>query len=36
MRKGDHKLVRSADVAPWQLYDLSSDIGEKNDLAASH
>jgi arylsulfatase A-like enzyme len=35
MREGDYKLVRSADAAPWQLYDLSSDIGEKNDLAAS-
>ncbi|MEO6786786.1 MAG: sulfatase-like hydrolase/transferase [Chthoniobacteraceae bacterium] len=35
MREGDFKLLRSADDAPWKLYDLSKDIGEKNDLAAS-
>jgi arylsulfatase A-like enzyme len=34
MRRGNLKIVRSADTEPWQLYDLSSDIGESHDLAA--
>jgi arylsulfatase A-like enzyme len=34
VRKGDWKLVRSKDREPWQLYDLSRDIGEQNDLAS--
>jgi arylsulfatase A-like enzyme len=41
IRKGDWKLVDWRDFetktqSGWQLYDLSKDIGEKNDLAASH
>ena len=35
MREGDYKLLRSTDDGPWQLFDLSKDIGEQNDLAAS-
>lgn len=40
IRKGNYKLVVVRDMAArkqsdWQLYDLSTDIGEKNDLAAS-
>jgi arylsulfatase A-like enzyme len=34
MRKGNYKLVRF-EGKPDQLFDLSTDIGEKNDLAAS-
>jgi arylsulfatase A-like enzyme len=34
IRSGNWKLVRSRDDAPWELYDLSRDIGEMNDLAA--
>jgi arylsulfatase A-like enzyme len=33
MREGHFKIVRRADNEPWQLYDLSADIGETNDLA---
>ena len=41
IRKGSWKLVDWRDFetktqSGWQLYDLSKDIGEKNDLAASH
>ena len=40
IRKGSHKLVIARDMkekknSAWQLYDLSTDIGEQNDLAAS-
>ena len=35
MREGDYKLLRSSDSEPWQLFDLSKDIGEQTDLAAS-
>lgn len=35
MREGDYKLVRSTDTGPWQLFDLSHDVGEQTDLAAS-
>ena len=35
MRLGDWKLLRSADSAPWELYDLSQDIAEAHNLAAS-
>jgi arylsulfatase A-like enzyme len=35
MRQGQYKLVRRTDAEPWQLYDLSVDLGEANDLAAS-
>jgi arylsulfatase B len=33
LRSGDWKLIRDHD-APWQLYDLAADLGEKSDLAA--
>jgi len=33
MREGDHKLLRSANDAPWELYNLASDVGEAKDLA---
>ncbi len=40
IRKDSHKLVITRDMAAktnsdWQLFDLSTDIGEQNDLAAS-
>jgi len=35
MREGDYKLLRSTDSGPWQLFDLSNDVGEQTDLAAS-
>jgi arylsulfatase A-like enzyme len=35
LRRGPHKLVRSADDRPWELYNLAADLSEKNDLAAS-
>lgn len=40
IRKGNHKLVIGRDFeakqnSAWQLFDLSTDIGEQNDLAAS-
>jgi len=35
-RLGDWKAVREGHEAPVELYDLSQDIGEENDLAAAH
>ena len=40
IRKGNHKLVIARDFeakknSAWQLFDLSTDIGEQNDLSAS-
>jgi arylsulfatase A-like enzyme len=35
IRFGNWKAVRNGPVAPLELYDLSKDEGEKNDLAAS-
>jgi arylsulfatase A len=35
LRQGTHKIVRKSDKEPWQLYDLSHDIGEANDLATA-
>lgn len=35
MREGDYKLLRATDSGPWQLFDLSQDVGEQTDLAAS-
>lgn len=35
MREGDYKLLRSSDSGSWQLFDLSKDLGEQTDLAAS-
>jgi arylsulfatase A-like enzyme len=34
LREGNFKLLRSADAGPWQIYDLATDPGEMNDLAA--
>jgi arylsulfatase A len=34
LRNGKYKLVRNGKEHAWQLYDLSKDIGEANDLAA--
>lgn len=34
--KGVRVQVRQQAQAPWQLYNLKSDIGEKNDVAAAH
>ncbi len=34
-RGGDWKIVRTAPDEPWQLFDLSRDVGESNDLATS-
>lgn len=36
VRHGDWKLLRHDKQKPWELYDLSDDIGEQNDLAAEH
>jgi arylsulfatase A len=33
-RAGDWKIVRKSDTSPWELYDLSRDLGEATDLAA--
>ncbi len=35
LREGDWKLVAAGDKAPWELYDLSVDRTETNDLADS-
>jgi len=35
IREGDYKLLRATDSGPWQLFDLSQDVGEQTDLAAS-
>jgi arylsulfatase A-like enzyme len=36
LRAGNYKLVRSTDESPWQLYDLSTDLGEQHDVSAVH
>lgn len=36
VRHGNWKLVRHQQDQPWELYDLSKDIGEKNNLADKH
>ena len=36
VREGRFKIVRSADLEPWELYDLASDAGEQNNLAPQH
>jgi hypothetical protein len=33
---GDWKAVREKQNGPLELYDLSTDIGEKNNVAAEH
>jgi arylsulfatase B len=35
VRQGQWKLIRPRAKAPWQLFDLSADISEKNNRAAS-
>ncbi|MHB8900854.1 MAG: sulfatase-like hydrolase/transferase, partial [Thermoguttaceae bacterium] len=35
IREGNYKILRSTDNGPWQLFDLSRDVGEQNDLATS-
>jgi uncharacterized sulfatase len=36
VRMGNWKAVRPGADQPWELYDLESDIGERNDVAAGH
>jgi arylsulfatase A-like enzyme len=36
VRSGNWKAIRNAADADWELYDLSSDIGEENDLATKN
>jgi arylsulfatase len=36
VRVGDWKLVAEGNAGPWELYDLSKDRSETNDLAAKH
>lgn len=35
LREGTLKIVRSNPKAPWELYDLAADWGERNNLAAA-
>ena len=34
--EGNYKLIKNGKGSNWELYDLSKDIAEKNDLAAQH
>ncbi len=36
VRHGDWKIVRHKQDQPWELYDLSKDLGETNDIAAEN
>jgi arylsulfatase A-like enzyme len=36
MRSGRWKLLREKPVAPWQLFDVDSDIGETSNVATQH
>lgn len=36
VRAGRWKLIKQPDDAQWKLFDLSTDLAEKNDLAAHH
>jgi hypothetical protein len=36
VRCGNWKLVRHRQDVPWELYDLSVDVGEQEDIAAKH
>jgi arylsulfatase A-like enzyme len=35
-RKGKWKIVRHSPAKPWELYDISTDPGERRDVAAAH
>ena len=35
LRAGDHKLVAIGESGPWELYDMSKDRSEQNNLAAT-
>ncbi len=35
-RRGNWKILRHKQADPWELYDLSNDTGETNNLAAEH
>ena len=36
LRQGDWKIVRTRPNEPWQLYNLADDLGEQQNLAATH
>jgi len=36
VRCGDWKMLRPTQEQPWELYDLSKDVGEAHDLSGSH
>ena len=36
VRRGNWKVVRHKSSEPWELYDLSEDLGETNDLASRY
>ena len=36
VRSATHRLVRKRSNQPWQLFDISNDPGEKNDIAKQH
>jgi arylsulfatase A-like enzyme len=36
VRMGDWKAIRPAENRPWELYDLSRDLSEENDVAGEH
>jgi len=36
VRSGKWKAIQNAEDTEWELYDLSNDIGEENDLASKN
>ena len=36
VRMGNWKAVKQRNSETWELYDLSKDIGEKNNIAENH
>lgn len=36
VRLGNWKAIRPSEGAPWELYDLVTDVGESNDVASEH